>query len=169
MVELVAIAKVARPHGIRGEVVANVLTDFPERFSGLTDVTAVMPDGKRRTLSIKGTRFQKDRVLIKFDSVDTVEDAETLRNAEICVDETDAVELEADEFFDWDLEGCAVTTVDGNQLGRVSSLFRTGGTDLLVVKGEREYLIPFAGSICTEVDIENKSIVVDPPEGLLEL
>lgn len=167
-VELVAIAKVARPHGIRGDVVADILTDFPERFEGLTEVTAVMPSGERRTLTIKNVRSQKDRLLIKFDSVDTVEDAELLRNTEICIDEDDVVGLEEDEFFDWELEGCVVKTTDGNLLGSVTSLMRTGGTELLVVKGEREYLIPFAESICTEVDIENKIIVVDPPEGLLE-
>lgn len=167
-VELIAVAKVARPHGIRGEVVADILTDFPERFDGLADVTAILPDGKRRALEIESFRFQKGRVLIKFGTVDTVEEAELLRNAEICVDEAEVVELEAGEFFDWELEGCAVQTVDGNELGKVTSLMRTGGTELLVVKGDREYLIPFAEAICTEVDIENKSIVVDPPEGLLE-
>ena len=57
----------------------------------------------------------------------------------------------------------------GQRIGTVREVMRTGGTEVLVIKGEREYLIPFAESICTEVDVENKRIVIDPPEGLLEL
>ena len=79
------------------------------------------------------------------------------------------VELEADEYFDWELMGCKVETLDGEHIGNVSELMRTGGTELLVVEGEaKEFLIPFANAICVEVDIENKLIKIDPPEGLLE-
>ncbi len=92
-----------------------------------------------------------------------------MRNCEICIAETEAVELEADEFFDWELEGCAVETVAGEQIGTVKELMRTGGTEILVVAGStKEYLIPFAETICTEVDVENKLIKVDAPEGLLD-
>ena len=87
----------------------------------------------------------------------------------ICVLESDAVELEDNEFFDWELENCAVRTIEGEKIGRVSELMRTGGTEILVVKGEeKEFLIPFAETICVEVDIKNKVILVDLPEGLLE-
>jgi 16S rRNA processing protein RimM len=92
-----------------------------------------------------------------------------LRNCEICVAEDQAVELETDEFFDWELESCAVETVEGVKLGIVKEVMRTGGTEVLVVAGEtKEYLIPFAETICTEIDVENKLIKVDAPEGLLD-
>ena len=167
MDELVAIARITRPRGIRGELVAEVLTDFPERFDGLEKVTAVLGDG-RRDLKIEKAWFQNERIVLKFSGVNSIEAAEELRNAEICVPESDAVELEDGEFFDWQLEGCEAVTIDGETLGTVKELMRTGGTEILVVKGDREYLIPFAESICTKVDVENKRIVVDPPEGLLE-
>lgn len=167
--ELVAIAKIARTRGLRGEVVAEVLTDFPERFEGLEEVTAVLPTGERRELKIERFFFQKDRVVLKFAGVDSIEAGETLRDAEVCVEESEAVELEEDEFFDWELEGCEVETVEGAKLGNVREVMRTGGTEVLLVDaGEKELMIPFAEAICVEVDVAAKRIKVDPPEGLLE-
>lgn len=169
MDELVSVAMVVRARGLRGEVVAEVLTDFPERFEGLRDVQAVLPDGTRRELKIERFWFQKGRLVLKFEGVDTVDAAEGLRNAEICVPEAEAVELEEGEFFDWQLEGCEVETVEGERVGTVRELMRTGGAEILVVEGDGgEFLIPFAESICTDVDVEAKLIRIDPPEGLLE-
>ena len=169
MTELVAIARIAKPRGLKGEVVADLLTDFPERFEGLEIVVGVLANGGRRDLKIENSWFQNERIVLKFEGVDSVEAAEELRNAEICVSEADAVELEPDEFYDWQLAGCEVVTTDGDTIGIVRELMRTGGTENLVVDSvERELLIPFAETICIEVDIENKRIVVDPPEGLLE-
>jgi 16S rRNA processing protein RimM len=170
MDELVAIARIVKARGLRGETAAEVLTDFPARFEGLDEVTAVLPSGDRRPLAIEGHRFQKDRVLLKFKGIDDIEAAEELRNAEICVLESDAVELDEDEFFDWQLEGCEVETVEGVNVGRVREVMRTGGTDILIIDGpDRELMVPFAEAICVEVDVERKRIVVDPPEGLLDL
>jgi 16S rRNA processing protein RimM len=165
---LVAVAKVIKPRGIKGEAACEMLTDFPERFEGLENVTAVLPDGSRRELKIEERWFQQNRLVMKFAGVDSIEDAETLRDAEICVSEQSVVGLGEGEFFDWQLEGCEVETVSGKQLGKVRELMRPGGTEILVVDGDKEYLIPFAESICTGIDIDNKRIVVDPPEGLLD-
>lgn len=166
--ELVAVARIAKPRGIKGEAIADLLTDFPERFDGLETVTAVMPDESRRELTIERHWFQSGRIVLKFVGVDSIDEAETLRNAEICVSEDEAVDLEEGEFFDWELAGCSVETVAGNQIGTVRELMRTGGTELLVVDGTKEFLIPFAEAICIEVDVEKKKIVIDPPDGLLE-
>lgn len=166
--ELVAIARIAKPRGLRGELAADILTDFPERFEDLANVTAVLPDGTRRELKIEKHWFHSGRIVLKFDGLDSVEQAEILRDADICVSESEVVELEEGEYFDWELTGCEVRTLEGRVIGNVRELMRTGATEILVVEGEKEYLIPFAESICTEVDIENKVIVIDPPEGLLE-
>jgi 16S rRNA processing protein RimM len=166
--ELVAIAKIAKPRGLKGEVVADLLTDFPERFEGLENVTVVLGNGERRELKIEDHWFQNERIVLKFAGVDSIENAELIRNAEICIAETEAVALDENEFYYWQLEGCEVVTVDGVSIGKVRELMRTGGTENLVVDGDREYLIPFAESICVEVDVEKKRIVIDPPEGLLE-
>ena len=169
MEDLVAIARIAKTRGLRGEAVADVLTDFPERFDDLETVTAVTPGGARRELKIEKFWFQKNRVILKFAGIDSIEAAETLRDFEICIPESEAVELEEDEYFDWELEGCAVETVEGERIGLVREVMRTGGTENLIVAGaEKEYLIPFAETICIEVDIENKLIRIDAPEGLLD-
>jgi 16S rRNA processing protein RimM len=167
--DLVAVAKIVRPRGLRGEVVADILTNFPERFEGLASVIVLLPDGRRDELKIERSWFQNDRVVLKFEGVDRVEDAERLRDSEVCVPEAEVVDLEDDEYFDWQLKGCRVETKDGRTIGEVREVMRTGGTEILVVNdGSREYLIPFAGSICTEVDVDKKVISIDPPEGLLE-
>ena len=167
--DLVAIARIVRTRGLKGEVVADILTDFPERFEILSDVTAVRESGEWFDLKIENVWFQNGRVILKFAGYDSIESGETLRNIEICVPESEAVELEADEYFDWELVGCKVETVSGELIGNVRELMRTGGTELLVVDGDaKEFLIPFANAICVEVDIENKLIKIDPPEGLLE-
>ena len=166
--DLVAIARISKPRGLRGEVVADLLTDFPERFEISSDVIGVTTNG-RTDLKIEKFFFQKGRIVLKFAGFDSIESADTLRNVEVCIPESDVAELDEDEFFDWQLEGCEVETIDGEKIGSVLELLRTGGTEVLVVKGsEKEYLIPFAEAICVEVDIENKRIRIDPPEGLLD-
>lgn len=169
MEDLVAIAKLAKPRGLRGEIVGDVLTDFPERFDDLGSVSIVYPSGETVAGEIEKFWFQKGRIVLKFAGFDSIEAAETLRNCEICIPESEAVELEAGEFFDWELEGCKVETLEGESLGAVKEVMRTGGTEVLVVAGEtKEYLIPFAETICVEVDVTNKLIKIDAPEGLLE-
>jgi 16S rRNA processing protein RimM len=169
MEDLVAIAKIVRPRGLRGEVVAELLTDFPERFESLGEVIGLSADGRRTKLKIENAWFQKDRIVLQFAGYDSPEKAEELRNVELCVPETEAAKLDEGEFFDWQLAGCAVETLEGEPLGIVREIMRTGGTEILVVENDgREHLIPFAESICPEVDVERKIIRVDLPEGLLE-
>lgn len=169
MEDLVAIAKLLRTRGLRGELVGEILTDFPERFENLKRVFAIKPNGEQQELQIERFWFQKDRIVLTFKDFDTIEKSETLRDAEICVTEEEAVKLEEDEFFDWELENCTIETLEGEKIGTVKELLRTGGTEVLIVQGEtKDYLIPFAESICVKIDVENKLIRVDLPEGLLE-
>ncbi len=168
MNDLVSIARIARPRGTKGEVVADLLTDFPERFEELKLVSAMMPDASRRQLTIEDHWLQSGRIVLKFAGVDSIEAAEQLRDSEICVPQNEAVELGRDEYFDWQLVGCRVELISGDTIGNVSDIMRTGGGEILVVMGSKEFLIPFVGSICVEVDIDDKVIKVDPPEGLLE-
>lgn len=166
---LVAIAKIVKPRGLRGEMVAEILTDFPERFDRTEDVILLTSEGVEKRLKIANSWFQKDRVILKFEGIDSIEAADRFRNSEVCIAESDVVPLEEGEFFDWQLEGCAVVTVEGETIGSVKELMRTGGTEILIIEGgDREYMIPFAESICTEVDVESKLIRIDPPEGLLD-
>jgi 16S rRNA processing protein RimM len=101
---------------------------LPDRFEELEDVIGVREDGTRSNLKIEDFWFQKERVVLRFAGIDSVELAEGLRSLEICIPESSAAELEEGEFFDWQLAGCEVTTIDGNRLGTVREIMRTGGT-----------------------------------------
>jgi 16S rRNA processing protein RimM len=169
--EDVVIARIAKARGIRGEVACDVETDFPERFESLEMANVWMADGTRLALRVEGHWFHKGRVVLKFEGYDTMTAAETLVGGRLMIPEADALELEEGEFYEYEVVGSEVVTIDGRRLGSVTRLMRTGGTDLLVIngEGEREHLIPFADDICTEVDVKAKRITVNPPQGLLEL
>ena len=169
--ELVAVARVAKARGVRGEVAADLLTDFPERFDGLEELIAVAPTGERRRLRLEGHWFHAGRVVLKFEGYDTPEEAARLAGTELAVPESEAVELEEDEFYDWQLAGCRVETVGGEAVGTVSEVLHYGGgAPVLVIRDERgrEHLVPFAETICVEVDTARRLIRVDAPEGLIE-
>jgi 16S rRNA processing protein RimM len=169
--ELIAVAHAVKTRGLRGELVAELLTDFPERFEGLENLIAVAPGGERMTLTLEEHWFQSGRIILKFAGYDSIEDASALIGYEFAVPEAERVELSEDEFYNWELEGCRVESVEGVEIGRVRGVLRTGGVEVLVVDNEatkREHLIPLAEEICVEIDVEHKLIRVDAPEGLLE-
>jgi 16S rRNA processing protein RimM len=169
--ELVLVARVAKPRGVRGEVAADLLTDFPERFKGLTEVTAVFPGGRRERLGLEGHWFHGGRVILKLAGYDSPEAAAALAGCVLGVPESEAVALEEGEFYDWQLEGCRAETVGGRQLGTVREVLHTGGeAPVLVIRDDTgaEHLVPLAVSICVEIDVAAKLIRVDAPEGLIE-
>lgn len=168
--ERISIARIARPQGIRGEVIADLLTDFPERFATLEIAHLRWPDGRVEKLALERARIHKGRVLLKFAGCEDRDAAERFRDASVMVTREELVELPADTWYDFELVDCDVRTTEGVNLGRVVEIHRYGAAPLLVVKDEaREVLIPLAHSICVEIDPANKRIVVDPPEGLLDL
>jgi len=169
--ELVLVARVAKVRGVRGEVSADLLTDFPERFDGLAELVSVAAGGARETLALEGSWIHGDRVVLKFRGYDTPEQSAALVGRDLGVPESEAVELEEGEYFDFQLEGCRAETVEGRELGTVREVLHTGGeAPVLVIRGEAggEHLVPLAESICVEIDVERKLIRVDAPEGLLE-
>ena len=168
--ELVVIARAVKARGLKGEIVAELLTDFPERFEDVEELVLVSPSGERTVKQIEDYWFQNDRVVLKLADYDDVEAAKQLVGYEFAVPEHERVPLPEDYYYDWELEGCAVKV--GNEvIGKVSSVMRTGGADILVITDENgsERLIPLADSIVVEIDPAAKTIVVDPPVGLLDL
>jgi 16S rRNA processing protein RimM len=168
--DLVVIARAVRTHGLKGEIVAELLTDFPERFEELEELILVSPTGDRKLVQLEDYWFQKDRVVLKLDACDDVESAKQLVGYEFAVAEADRVPLEEDEFYDWELEGCTVKAGD-ESIGQVRSVLKTGGTEILVVIDDsgKEQLIPLAAEIVVKIDKAARVILIDPPEGLLDL
>jgi len=169
--DLVVVARVARTRGLRGEVIADLLTDFPERFDDLATLIAVAPDGSQRSLQIEEHWFHGDRIVFKFAGYDSIEAAKEFAGIELAVPASDRVALAEDQFYEWELKGCRVESIDGEFIGSVTEVMRTGAVEVLVVVDDRdqEFLIPMAQDICISVDVEKKLIRVDPPAGLLEL
>jgi len=108
-----------------------------------------------------------DHLIFKFQGVDTISDAEKLAGAEVSIPFEQRATLSEDEVYQSDLVGCEVFDAAGRSLGVVSDFQETGGTPLLQVGND--LLIPFAKEICTKVDLENKRITVNLPDGLLDL
>ena len=169
--DLIIVARAVRTRGLKGELVADVLTDFPERFEDVSELTGVGSSGERKQLELESYWFQNDRMVLKFAGYDTIESANALVGYKFGLPEAERVQLSQDEFYDWELEGCSVENKPGSVIGKVREVMRTGGVELLVVEDEarREILIPMAQSIVIEIDISRKKILIDPPEGLLDL
>ncbi|HXD31080.1 MAG TPA: ribosome maturation factor RimM [Pyrinomonadaceae bacterium] len=167
---LVVVAHAVKVKGLKGEVVAVLLTDFPDRFENIDQFFAISPEGEQISVVLERFSFQADRVVLKLAGYDSVDAARTLVGYDFAVPESDRVELEDDEFYDWELEGCEVKTTTQQLVGVVTGVMRTGGVNLLVVTaGEESRLIPMVSSILVSIDKESKLVIIDPPEGLLEL
>jgi 16S rRNA processing protein RimM len=168
--ELVIIARAVKPRGLKGELIAELLTDFPERFEEVEELVLVSPTGERTVARLENYWFQNDRVVLKLADYDDVEAARQLVGFKFGVPEAERVPLPSDQYYDWELEGCTVT-VGSESIGKVQSVIRTGGAEILAIADEngKESLIPLVDSIVVEIDAAAKTIVVDPPEGLLDL
>ena len=177
--EFVAIARVVKTQGRHGEVAAAVLTDFPELFATRKRVFARSEDnGSRKQnadspvrceLELQEHWFHKGMVVLKFAGVESMTDAETLIGSEIQIPRSERAELGSDEFFVGDLVGCTVTD-SGREIGLIQDVqFGSGEAPLLVIKGEKEYLVPFAGAYIEKISLEQKLLEMKLPEGMLEL
>ncbi len=161
---------VRRPHGIAGEVSVEPVTDFPERFvSGAT--FAWTRQGEERSLVIATVRPHADRLLILFNGFADGEGARSLAGGDLWIPEEQATPVPADFYYAHEVEGWSVEDAEGRALGRAVSIERTAGTPLLLVDagGSDPVPIPFVRPIVTSVDRTGRRIVLDPPDGLLEL
>ena len=118
-------------------------------------------------MQVEHTWMHGDQLVFKFQGVDTISDAEKLAGADVAIPLEQRVPLAEDEVFESDLIGCEVLDTAGRSLGTVTGFQETGGAPLLQIGDD--LLIPFAKSICVQIDPANKKIVIDPPEGLLDL
>lgn len=167
--ERIAIGRVIKPHGLKGEVVVEVLTDFPERFS--EGLRIFLSGGAReaREARIVAVRPHQGRVLLTFEGISDVSMAETLRGAELSVSAADVAPRPPGFVYHWEIEGAEVFDERGSRLGRVAELQDAAGRPLLVVETPRGLRdVPFAHPIVVTVDMVGKRIVLAPPPGLLD-
>jgi 16S rRNA processing protein RimM len=165
IVELV-IGRVARAHGLRGEVAVQVRTDEPERR--FADGAVFSTD--RGRLTIISTRWSGPRLLVRFDEVADRESAERLRGVELLVEVSDdETPDDPDEFYDHQLVGLRALDVAGGEVGRVDAVLHLPAHDVLVVERDgREALVPFVAEYVPAVDVVAGSLTISDHSGLLE-
>jgi 16S rRNA processing protein RimM len=168
--ELIVVARALRTRGLKGEIVAELLTDFPGRFERVFEIFAVR-SGEKKSLELENHWLQNDRIILKFAGYDDIESAKSLIGFDFALPEAERMQLSENEYYDWELEGCSVVIENGSVVGIVRELLRTGGVELLVVEDEsgREHLIPLVQTIVVRIDMSRKEVLIDPPKGLLDL
>ena len=163
------IGKITRYQGNKGEVRVKPTTDIPERFFDLENVYLKKED-EIIELEIEYIRFHKQFVIIKFLEVNSIDEAEELKNYRVSIDESEKYLLPEDNYYIDDLIDCEVYLRDGEFLGILTEVVDTTGTDIFIVKGKaKEYMLPASREMIIEIDIDAKKIIVDPIPGLLEL
>ena len=176
--EWVPVARLGRTRGLRGEIYGDSGIEA-ERLGRLEQVWLRTPEGAwlrdREPLEIARVRAYKDRLVFQFVGVESIEAAEVLERCEVLIPKSERQPLEAGEYYFADLVGCEIfDRTSGRKLGVVTGWQQYGGPDVLEVQvegapPETVAMVPFARSICVEIDPAGRRIVVDPPEGLLEL
>jgi len=167
------LARIVRPWGRRGEVAAEVLTDFPQRLTALKE--AWLSDGHNapRLVSIRSARMHIGQAVIHFAGVESINDAELLRGFEVQIPFSERASIPHGRHYISELVGCEVWEQGAETpLGAVRDVQKNGPAEswLLVVETPRgELLIPLAAEICTRIDTEARRIEVRLPEGLRDL
>jgi len=163
----VAIGRLWRTRGNRGELLGELDSGDPERERKLREV-ALQVDGRRQVMRVEGTWRHDGRPVFKFAGIDSISDAEQWEGAEMLVPASEVEPPEEGAFSYADLVGCRV--VDDGLVGVVTEVEEFGGAPLLKLEAAdgREILVPFARSICKVIDVASKTIRVELPEGLLE-
>ncbi len=182
------LARIRRPQGRKGEVLAEILTDFPEKFAerrrvwllpaASVSASVRAPAGAATAapheVELANHWLHKGGIVLHFAGVDSISAAEELKGMVVAVPQTDRAQLAGDEIYIGDLVGCVLVDVAGAEavpVGEIENVDRSGGAaPLLVVRGARgEVLIPFAKSYLRKIDLEGKRVEMALPEGLVDL
>lgn len=167
------VGRVVKAHGIGGEVVVEIRTDDPAaRFAPGNALRAKNSrSGDERTVVVDQVREHGGRLLVRLAGVNDRDAADALRGSLFVVDSEDLPPIdEADTYYDHQLEGLAVRTTAGLDVGVVAEVLHTAAGELLAVRRDSgEVLVPFVSAIVTSVSLGDRLIEIDPPEGLLDL
>ena len=160
---------ITKPHGIKGEVKIESITPDPSRFKQLDKVYLQINDSTR-AFSIRKVRVTERFVYIRFKGIDSRNDAELLRNAEVLIEEKDLIQPTQDEYFVHDLIGCQVVSEGNENIGVVDEVIQITSNDVYVLKKEdgTELLIPATRDVVKQVDIKQKVIIIHVLEGLFD-
>lgn len=165
MEQMFTIGKIVNTHGVKGEVRVLPSTDDIKRFGKLKEVQ--VENRTTITYEIETVRYHKNFVLLKFKGINTMDEAELLKNSLLKINRKDALPLQKDEYYQCDLYGLKVVTDTGRDLGKLTDILVTGSNDVYVVRNdEKEILIPAIKQCILNVDLEAQEMLVHLLEGL---
>lgn len=158
-------------HGVKGELRVYPTTEEPKRFLDLREIRLEFPNGKNQTMSVAGVRFQPPMVLLRLHGVLSEEEARPLKGAELYVSRYQAIPLEEGEYYVADLLGLPVRTEEGEVIGRMKDVLKTGANDVFVVERDegKDVLIPVIPQCFLKADLREGFVLVRLLDGLLDL
>lgn len=161
-VKLVAIGKIVAPHGVRGDVRVVPLTDFPERFCELDSI--LLEDG--RNIEVENAHFHKQFILLKLRGINTRNDIDFLRGKLIYVKKEDLVPLPTGHYYQFEIIGLDVYTVQEQYIGKVTDILSTGSNDVYIAEkeGQKPVLIPALKDVVRKIDLDGGKMIVELQE-----
>ena len=166
--KMLEIGQIVNTFGVKGMVKIVPYTDDIKRFDNLKTIY-VITKNKKTKYEIEEIKYHKNMVLAKLKGIDTMNDAELLKQSSVQIERKDAIPLEKDTYFIVDLIGLKVITDENEELGKIVDIFNTGSNDIYVVKDElgKQILLPAISEVIKNIDIENKKIIVHLMKGLV--
>jgi 16S rRNA processing protein RimM len=166
---LVPLAQIVTTHGLDGWLKLSPFNPETTAFEAISDFYVVR-DGMQSLHRVEACRFHKRHVLCKLAGIDDIDAAAPLVGATLCVAEASLPPLESGEYYHYQAVGLEVFDTEGRRLGMIVQTWSTGGGEIYIVAGdEKEYLIPAVKDIIESVDFDKGRMIIDPPDGLLDL
>ncbi len=165
------VGKIVNTHSLKGEVKVISSTDFEEeRFKKGSKLLITRGNQLIREVVVQSYRNHKNFLLVKFEGIDSVEEAEKLKNLQIKIDSDEVGELEENEFYFHQIIGCEVFDENDKNLGEIINILTPGANDVWVIKGEngKEILIPYIEDVVKKIDITSKKVNIEVMEGLID-
>ena len=165
------VGKIVNTHSLKGEVKVISSTDFEEeRFKKGSKLLITRGNQLIREVVVQSYRNHKNFLLVKFEGIDSVEEAEKLKNLQIKIDSDEVGELEENEFYFHQIIGCQVFDENDRNLGEIIDILTPGANDVWVIKGEegKEILIPYIEDVVKKIDITSKKVNIEVMEGLID-
>lgn len=162
------IGKIINTHGVRGELKIHPMTGYIDRFFELEKV--YIGEDKEK-LTVEKARYHKSFVILKLEEYDNINQVLLFKEKYIYVDDEDKMILPEDSYFIDDLIDCKVFDLDNREIGHIKDIIYTNKDDVYVVKSafnNKEYLIPAIKEFIKDIDIKNKTVIIDPIEGMVE-
>ena len=157
MEDLLVVGQIINTHGLRGEMKVMPLTEDMRRFDYWEYFIL-----KGKKVKVEVVKYFKDKVILKLEGINSIEEAEKLKRTYLEIEREDAIELEEDEYFIVDLVGCTVVDTEGFEYGKIKDVIQTPSNDVYWVQGKKEVLVPVLKDIVLDINMDEKLITIRP-------